>query len=156
MREALKASAAGGHERFEAVQPRYSLATPEAEDDVFPTCRQEQIAVTTYSPLAAGFLSGKYSPDRSKFPKGSRFYIKPGHADAYFSERGFRIVDRLREKSKALGLPMVRLAMAWAMAHPDVTSVLVGARTADHIDNALAALEMGMPPDLRAEMSAWG
>ena len=156
LREALDAGASGGYERIEAVQPRYSLATPEVESDIFPICRQEQIAVTTYSPLAAGFLTGKYTPDRSKFPEGSRFYIKPGHADAYFSERGFRIVDRLREKSEELGLPMVRLAMAWAMAHPDVTSVLVGARTTDHIDNARAAFEMGLDSDLRAEMSSWG
>ena len=153
LREALGASAAGA--RFEAVQPPYSLAAPEAEDDLFPICRQEQIAVTSYSPLAAGFLSGKYTPDRSGFPGGSRFDIIPGHADIYFSERNFRIVERLREKSEELGLPMVRLAMAWAMAHPDVTSVLVGARTTAHIDNALAASEMRLDSDLRAEMSSW-
>ena len=155
LREALDTSATSGYVRFEVTQPPYSLAAPEAQEDLFPICRQEQIAVTTYSPLAAGFLSGKYTSDRSKFPKGSRFHIKPGHADLYFSERNFRVVELLREKSREVGLPMVRLAMAWAMTHPDVTSVLVGARNLDHIGNALAAFEMKLDLTLRAEMSSW-
>ena len=154
--EALRASASLGCPRFEVVQPPYSLAAPEAQEDLFPICRQEQIAVTTYSPLADGFRAGKYTPDRSKFPGGSRFHIIPGHADKYFSDRNFRIVGQLRRKSEELGLPMVRLAMAWAMSHPDVTSVLVGARNTSHIDNALAALEMQLDPALRDEMSSWG
>jgi aryl-alcohol dehydrogenase-like predicted oxidoreductase len=155
LREALDASAAGGYARFEVTQPPYSLADSGAQDDLFPMCREEQIAVTTYSPLAAGFLTGKYTPDRSQFPKGSRFDVIPGHADVYFSDRNFAVVDRLRERAKEVGLPMVRLAMAWAMSHPDVTSVLVGARTLDHVDNALAAFEMGLDSKLRNEMSAW-
>ena len=62
---------------------------------------------------------------------------------------------RLRRKAEELGLPMVRLAMAWAMTHPDVTAVLIGARSTEHIDNAVAAFEMRMDPELRAEMSGW-
>ena len=50
---------------------------------------------------------------------------------------------------------MVRLAMAWAMTHPAVTSAIVGARTTAHIDNALVAYKMGPDPDLRSEMAAW-
>ena len=155
LREALDVSDARDYPRFEVVQPPYSLASPEAETALFPLCRQEQIAVTTFSPLAAGFLAGKYLSDRSKFPLGSRFDIIPGHADIYFNDRNFRIVDRLREKAQQLDLPMVRLAMAWAMSSPDVTSVIVGARTTDHIDNAMKACEMRLDPALRAEMSAW-
>ena len=51
--------------------------------------RREQIGVLTYSPLGAGFLMGKYTPDRSAFPKGTRFDVVPGHADVYFSDRNF-------------------------------------------------------------------
>ena len=155
LREALDSSASGGYPRFEIVQPPYSLARPSAQDDLFPMCGREGIAVTPYSPLAAGFLTGKYTRDRSEFPAGSRYYISPGHADIYFTDRNFAAVERLRAKSLELGLPMVRLAMAWAMTHPNVTSVLVGARRRDHIDNALAALGMDLGPALRDEMSSW-
>jgi 1-deoxyxylulose-5-phosphate synthase len=155
MREALAVSAERRYARFEITQPSYSLAEREAEAELFSLCRAEQIAVTSYSPLAAGFLSGKYTRDRDRFPEGSRFHVIPGHADVYFSERNFRVTERLREKAAELGLPMVRLAMAWVMTHPDVTAVLVGARTEAHIDNALAAYELRLDPGLRAEMSAW-
>ena len=74
----------------------------------------------------------------------------------YFTDRNFRIVDRLRtERLAELGVPMVGLAMAWAMTHADVTSTLIGARTTDHIDNALRAWKDGLALELRAEMSAW-
>ena len=156
LHEAIDACAAHGYSRIEVVQPPYSLAAPGAEEDLFPLCRKERIGVTTYSPLAAGFLTGKYTPDRSSFPEGSRFHIIPAHADIYFSGRNFRLVEQLRDKADELGLPPVRLAMAWAMSHPDVTSVLVGARKTEHIDNALAAFEMKLDPDLREQMSSWG
>jgi aryl-alcohol dehydrogenase-like predicted oxidoreductase len=155
MREALSASAGRGYARFEITQPSYSLADRDAEKELFSVCRSEQIAVTSYSPLGAGFLAGKYTPDRNQFPKGSRFDVIPGHADVYFSDRNFRVVERLRDKAAQLGLPMVRLAMAWAMTNPDVTAVLIGARTQSHIDNALAAHDLHLDPGLRAEMSAW-
>jgi aryl-alcohol dehydrogenase-like predicted oxidoreductase len=153
--EALAASGKHGYARFEIIQPVYNLAAPEAERDLFPLCRRESIAVTPYSPLAAGFLAGKYTPDRNAMPKGTRFDIVPAHADIYFSDKNFRIVEKLRAKAAELGVPMVRLAMAWAMSHPDVTAALVGARRNDQIDNALTALRDGLDPALRAEMSSW-
>ena len=156
LREALDASAAGGHRRFEVLQPPYSLAHRDAEEELFPLCRREQIGVTSFSPLGAGFLAGKYTADRATIPPGSRFDVIPGHIDIYFSDRNFQIVELLRAKAEELGMPMVSLAMAYAVTQPDITSVLVGARTTAHIDNALAAYESGLDPELRAEMSAWG
>ena len=156
MREVLDTAAAKGYERFEITQPNYNLAVIEAEDELFPLCIDETVAVTSYSPLGAGFLSGKYTPDRSNVPERTRMDVAPGHIDVYYSDRSFRIIDSLRAKSDETGIPMVRLAMAWAMTHPAVTAVLVGARTTSHLDNALEAYEMGLSPELRAEMSAWG
>ena len=155
LREALDASASAGYRRFEVLQPAYSLVRPEAEEEVFPLCRAEAIAVTPYSPLAAGFLTGKYTPDRLDIPYGTRLHMSPFHADMYFTDRNFRIVDRLRAKAAELGVPMVGLAMAWAMTHADVTSTLIGARTTDHIDNALQSWKDGLDLELRAEMSGW-
>ena len=155
LREALDASDREGYARFEVVQPPYNLADPGAQDELFPLCRREEVGITSYSPLAAGFLAGKYTPDRNAFPTGSRFDVIPGHADIYFSDRNFRNVERLRALADTRGLPMVRMAMAWAMGHPDITSVLVGARHAGHLDNAFDALALTADTELRDEMSSW-
>lgn len=155
LREALDASASEGYARFEVVQPPYNLADPGAQDELFPLCRREEVGVTSYSPLAAGFLAGKYTPDRNDFPKGSRFDVIPGHADIYFNDRNFRNVERLRALADNRGIPMVRVAMVWAMGHPDITSVLVGARHAGHLDNAFDALALKADTELREEMSSW-
>ncbi len=155
VREALEASARHGWPRFDVLQLPYSLAAPDIEDDLLPLARQERIAVTAYSPLAAGFLTGKYDRDPDKWPRGSRYHIMPSHADQYFSDRSFRILDLLKVKEAELGIPSIQLAMAWAMTHPDVTAVLTGARNSGQIDTALAALKRGMDPDLRAEMASW-
>ena len=155
LREALDASARHGYARFEVVQPPYNLADPGAQDELFPLCRREEVGITSYSPLAAGFLAGKYTPDINAFPKGSRFDVIPGHADIYFSDRNFRNVERLRALADARGVPMVRMAMAWAMGHPDITSVLVGARHTGHLDNAMDALVLTADTELRDEMSSW-
>ena len=152
---ALQASEKTGVARFEIIQPPYNLATPSAREDLFPLCRRQQIAITTYSPLAAGFLSGKYSSGESGVPRGSRFDVLPGHATIYFKDQNFQIVDKLREKAEQLDIPMVRLAMAWAMANTDVTSIIVGARKMDHIDNAITAYRMKLDPHLLEEMTSW-
>ena len=155
LKEALDASAAHGYSRFEVTQPNYNLAVPEAQEDLFPLCRSEEIAVTSFSPLGAGFLTGKYTPDRAKIPPRTRMDVAPAHVDIYFNDRSFRVMDALRAKAEKLGMPVVRLAMAWAMSHPDVTAVLTGARSTGHVDNALEAYDMRLEPELRAEMSAW-
>jgi aryl-alcohol dehydrogenase-like predicted oxidoreductase len=113
------------------------------------------VAVVTYSPLGAGFLTGKYTPDRKAIPKGTRFDVIEGHADIYFSDRNFRVVERLRQKAQATGIPMVCLAMGWVLRNPNVTSVLVGARTTAHLDNALLAQTMDFPESWITEMNSW-
>jgi aryl-alcohol dehydrogenase-like predicted oxidoreductase len=155
LREALEASAAHGFARFEIIQPGFSLANSSPRKELFPLCREEEIAITSFGPLGSGFLTGKYTPDRDQFPKGSRYHIAPGHADAYFTDHNFDIVEKLRQKSADVGLPMERLAMAWVMAHKEVTSPLVGARETAHIDNALMALELELDADLFDEMTGW-
>jgi aryl-alcohol dehydrogenase-like predicted oxidoreductase len=152
---ALEVSQRLGLPRMEAIQPNYSLAARDIEHDLLPLCRKEQVAAITYSPLGAGFLSGKYTTDRDAFPKGSRFHVIPGHADVYFTERNFRVVEQLRKKSEVTGIPLVRLAMGWVLHNPDVTSTLVGARTIAHLDNALMAMEMDFPQEWMAEMDGW-
>ena len=79
----------------------------------------------------------------------------PGHADVYFNERNFRNVERLRDLANSLNIPMVKLAMAWVMGNRDITSVIVGARTVSHLENAFEAAELGIDRELLKEMSSW-
>ena len=113
------------------------------------------LPIFTYSPLGAGFLSGKYSANRELIPKGSRFDVRPGHADIYFKPENFRLVEKLRLKSEAMGLSMSRLAMGWVMSNPMVSSVLVGARSVDQVSAAVETLSTPLPSDLKAEMDEW-
>jgi aryl-alcohol dehydrogenase-like predicted oxidoreductase len=141
--------------QVEAVQLIYNLAIRGIEADLLPLCRQQDVGVQTYSPLGAGFLTGKYTAGMQKLPEGSRFDLKPGHARIYFSEKNFRIVDRLRGMSQRTGLPMARLAMGWVLHRADVATVLVGARTTEHLHNALEAMEMEMAGEWVQEMDEW-
>jgi aryl-alcohol dehydrogenase-like predicted oxidoreductase len=138
--------------RVEMAQPLYNLVAREIEGDFLAFCKAERIAVVPYSPLGAGFLSGKYVSGQA-FPTGSRFDVKPGHADIYFSERNFRTLARLDALSQRAGIPMVRLAMGWVLRNPNLTAVLVGARSTAHIDNALEALRLEFTDEWAAELT---
>ena len=155
LKQAHNVTQKNSFERFKVIQSPYSLADRRAEAKLFPYCQSHNITITSYSPLGAGFLTGKYSPDKANFPKGTRFHISPGHADIYFNDKNFRIVDKLKEKSGNLNIPMVQLAMSWAMTDRAVSSVLVGAREISHIENALTSAAMDLDPQLREEMSHW-
>ena len=126
----------------------------ELEDQVLPLCQREGMAVTPYSPLGRGLLTGKYTREQPLIP-GARFEQMNKGANTYLNNRNFQIVDKLRVKSQELGITMTRLALAWVMSNPAVTSTIIGPRTTEQIDDAIAAYELAMDPELRAEMSAW-
>jgi 1-deoxyxylulose-5-phosphate synthase len=152
---ALEVSQQNGLRRFQVIESIYNLAVPGIAEDLLPFCRREQIGVLTYSPLGAGFLTGKYTGDRAAFPARSRFHVAPGHADIYFSDRNFRLVDRLHAFAASVQLPPSRLAMAWVFQNSDVTTALVGATRIEHLNNAVDSLEMEFPPGWLTEMNSW-
>jgi len=126
--------------RMASVQPPYNLVQRGVEVDMLPLCKEQQIGVITYSPLAAGFLTGKYERGEN-IPKGARFDVIPGHQPIYFTERGFRVVQKLSQSAEMSGRSMVELALAWVIGRPGVTSVLAGARKTAHVDQMFAAEE---------------
>lgn len=150
---ALDDSREAGLRRFEATQLAYNLLQP--ENDAFLVTQRESLGVLAYSPLAAGFLSGKYTSNRAAIPKGTRFDVVPGHVDVYFSERNFRRVALLHRLAEKAGVPALQLAMSWVLQNPAVTTVLVGARTEAHLANALAAERLTFLPEWLAEINAW-
>ena len=156
LEQSLAISKHGAYQRLEQVQPPYSLLARQIEADLLPLCEKEQIGVVVYSPLAAGFLSGKYQRNRAAIPKGSRFDVIPGHADIYFRDQYFEIVERLRRKAEQVDVSMVRLAMGWVLRKERIASVLVGATGVHHLENAVAAMEMLFPKEWMDEMDEWG
>lgn len=140
-RDALALGARHGS-RVDVVQAVCNLASRDAAKELLPLCSQEEIGFLAYSPLAAGFLTGKYSADWRQIPPGSRFHVIPSHADIYFNERSFQALRDLQAMEKSTGIPAVQLAAAWVLAHPAITSVLCGARDVGHLENALSAMSI--------------
>ena len=153
LEQALIRSAGTGGPRLETVQPNYNLVTRDIETDLLPVCAARNVGVITYSPLGAGFLTGKYRQNHT-IPEGTRFDVIPGHQDVYFSDQNFERVENLRKISEETGRSMVQLAMAWVVGQPGVTCVLVGARSTSHIDQAFEAEATGLSEGLRARLSA--
>ncbi len=88
--------------------------------------------------IGAGFLTGKYRRG-APVPKGTRFEIIPGHQPIYMHDHGFAVLDRLLDVAERLKLPPARVALAWVQNRPGVTSVLIGARTPEQVDQAFEA-----------------
>ena len=152
--KALWKADVNGWPRLESVQPNYNLAIRDIEAELLPCCADQQVGVITYSPLGAGFLTGKYSRDKTA-PPGARFDIMPGHWSIYEGELAFQRMEKLRAKAAETGRSMINLALAWVIGQPGVTSMLIGCRTTAHVDQAFEADQMGLAPALRAEMSGW-
>ncbi len=141
--------------RLQSVQPPYNLVQREIEADLLPLCADQQIGVLSYSPLAAGFLTGKYARGR-EIPPGTRFDVIPDHQDIYFTDHGFAMLDRLLKTAERSGRSPVDLALAWVVNRPHVTSVLVGARNTEQVDQAFHAEQAGLDDGLRRQlMPAW-
>jgi len=127
---------------FSVIESNYNLAAREIETGVIPVARRTGIGLITYSPLAAGFLMGKYTLDRGAIPKGSRFDVIPGHADTYFKPENFAAAARLQNVAAEANVPAAQLATAWVLRNTAVDVVLPGARETTHLDNALAAARL--------------
>ena len=136
-----------------SIQPIYNLVDRHIEHTLLETCQAQQIGVISYSPLGAGFLTGKYRRD-GNVPAGARFDVKPAHCDIYFTDQGFRAVESLRTAAAETGRSMVELALAWAFREPRITSVLIGARTPRQVDQAFEAMETARSPEFAALLSS--
>ena len=138
-----------------SVQPNYSLAIRDIEAELLPFCANQNIGVTSYSPLGAGFLTGKYTKTWTA-PKGTRFDVMPDHWDIYENDTSMRRMEGLRDIAAETGISMIQLALAWAIGQPGITSVLIGCRTLSHVDQAFQAEEMGLTQELRDRLNALG
>lgn len=138
----LRRQVDGGLVPVSFIQNNQNYAVSHVDEALRQVCREFGVHIVTYSPLAAGFLTGKY---RGAVGADVRFEIIPGHKDIYFNEASWGRLDRLMEAAERAGEPAAMLALAWAFHQPQVSSVLIGCRTISHLDQALAALAAGDP-----------
>lgn len=124
--------------KFSSIQNNYNFAVRDFDQNFLDFCEKEGIGTMSYSPLGAGFLTGKYD---NEMPKGTRFDIKPGHRDVYFNDEGWQARQRLQSMSASTGIDVVKLALAWVFRTLRINTTLIGARSISHIDQALDALE---------------
>jgi 1-deoxyxylulose-5-phosphate synthase len=142
--KALDHAAIENFQPLQTVQPPYNLVQREIDADLLPLCADRNIGVISYSPLAAGFLSGKYRRGQP-IPKGSRFDVIPGHQPIYFTDHGFAVLEKLESLASETGHSMIGLSLAWTLRQEHITSVLIGARDMGQVDQAFEALEMSLP-----------
>lgn len=127
-----------GAVRMESVQPPYNLVQREIESELLPLCCDQRVGVISYSPLAAGFLTGKYRRGQ-EVPKGTRFDVIPGHQPIYFTDHGYAVLKMLDKVADESGKTLIELSLAWVLNQPGITSVLIGARNTAQVDQAIDA-----------------
>ena len=132
--------------RYESVQLQYSLVCRDAEAEVIPACRANGLGVLAWSPLGRGFLSGKYTRDQLP-PKGSRLEAWRDSWKVMANEQNFRVLDAVIDVAKEQGTTPAAVSLAWAMARPFMTSVIIGARDVKQLDENLAALKIKLTPE---------
>jgi aryl-alcohol dehydrogenase-like predicted oxidoreductase len=137
---ALGTSAERGLERYVSTQSFYSLVGRDLEDEVIPLAEHSGLGVLVWSPLAGGFLSGKFTRDGESTEAGARraaFDFPPVDKD-----QGYDVVDALKEIADSIGTTVPQVALAWLLAKPTVTSVIVGAKREDQLADNLGAVDV--------------
>ena len=138
LQKALELQKRHGLTRFSVVQNNNNLAVRDVSPAFRAFCAEENVAIVTYSPLGAGFLTGKH---KAGVAPGSRFDRIPGHQDVYFKDEAYSRLARLEFVASRTGQSPSHLALAWALHQSQIASVLIGGRTTAHIDQAFAAQE---------------
>jgi aryl-alcohol dehydrogenase-like predicted oxidoreductase len=139
--------------RPRVVQNSYSLLDRADEEEVLPLCAELGIAYTPFSPLAGGWLTGKYRRDEA-VPAGSRMSVRPGPYAEYQTDSVFDGLDRLGELARNRGTDTATLSIAWLLAQPHVSAVILGPRQAEHLEPAVRALDIHLSAAEADELAA--
>jgi aryl-alcohol dehydrogenase-like predicted oxidoreductase len=153
LEQALGISAGRSLARFGWVQNSFSLLDRAAEANLLPVCAREAVGFTPFSPLAGGWLTGKYAPSSAP-PPGSRMTLRPEPYRRFENDRTFRALDRFGEAARHRGVDPATLAIAWLLGHPQVDAVIAGPRRPEHLESARRALDLALSQAERAEIAA--
>jgi aryl-alcohol dehydrogenase-like predicted oxidoreductase len=136
-------------ERFVCEQPPYSILARGIESDVLPTTRRHRMAVISWSPLAGGWLSGRWRKDREP-PRSTRAERLPRRYDLALAEnqRKLEAADALGRLADEAGLSLIHMALAFVIRHPAVTSAIIGPRTMEQLESQLGAVDVRLDDEL--------
>lgn len=147
MVEALAVAKELGLNRFVSEQPPYHLLDRRIERQLIPMAQTYGLAIIPWSPLAGGFLSGKYRPDEP-IPAGSRFdQFWKGFGADHYQNRTFEIIRGLQEIADEKECTLAQLAIAWQLHQPAITAPIIGPRTTEQLESALGALKVKLTAD---------
>jgi aryl-alcohol dehydrogenase-like predicted oxidoreductase len=149
--EALELSALEGLTRYEWVQNAFSLLEQGDRETVFPLCREHGVGYTPFSPLAGGWLTGKYRRGKEP-PPGSRMTMRPEGSEHYRSDATFDALEELERRAQDRGCSMGALALAWLLDVPEITAVVVGPNTVDQLAPVGEALDVRITTEEHARM----
>jgi aryl-alcohol dehydrogenase-like predicted oxidoreductase len=152
--KALWKSDAENYQRFDVTQPLFHAAYRDDVGDYLDVCADQDIAVCPYSPLAGGFLTGKYEradpddPTKVKAPDGSRGSFDERFSNFYLSARGWEVLDAIRAVADEADATPAQVALRWLMDQGDFTCIpIVGARTTDQLEENVGAADVDLSTD---------
>jgi len=128
-----------GLARFESLQAYYTLAGRDLEREIVPMLRSEQVGLLVWSPLAGGLLSGKYSRDAAEGGEGRRVAFDFPPVDR---QRAFACIDAMKPMAEARGVSVAQIALSWLLHRDVVSSVIIGAKRLDQLNDNIAATEV--------------
>ncbi len=135
--------------RWDCIQPPYNLLARDVEYELLPLCAEEGVGVCVFSPMAAGFLSGKYKKDE-KPKEGVRFSLSHlgfRYNQPYWDDACFRAVERLSQLAGEHGIPLPEFALAWVLSNKAITSIVCGATTVEQLEQNMGAVDTVLPKE---------
>jgi 1-deoxyxylulose-5-phosphate synthase len=141
-----------GYRRFVSMQPEYNLVDRHEEENVLPLCREEGIGVIPWSPLAGGFLTGKY--DREEEPKGDVRAAGDEHTRARFTDENWAVLEEVERLAEEKGTTPVAISLAWLLSKEVVDAPIIGPRTEEQLSGNLEALSVSLDDEERERLEA--
>jgi aryl-alcohol dehydrogenase-like predicted oxidoreductase len=136
-----------GLSRFVTMQNHYNLVYREEEREMNPLCLSEGIGLIPWSPLARGFLAGNRTQREHGFGSTTRAKTDDYAHKLYYQESDFKVVGRVTELAQRHSVPNTRIALAWLLHQPGITSPIIGASKMEHLDEAVRALDVKLTPE---------
>src|SRR3954466_2912344 len=146
--EAQWAARGRPRERFVTEQPPYSILVRGIEEDVLPATQRHGMGTLTYSPLAGGWLSGRWRKDAAAAPSSSARPIARFDMSSPANQRKLDIVEELAQLAEQSGITLIETAIAFVLNHPGVTSAIVGPRTMEQLESYLPAADITLSTEL--------
>jgi aryl-alcohol dehydrogenase-like predicted oxidoreductase len=150
--EALWISDTRNLARFECYQPQYSLVVRDIEQELIPLCQYKGLGVVVWSPLAGGFLSGKYKPGQRRLP-GTRSEENWAYPEAYFASNADETLQALLEVAEQMGHSSAQVALRWILEQPAITSAIVGARNSQQLEDNLQVAQWRLEDESLARLN---